>query len=87
MFKITGLIALALCLGACTPRDKQETREDLRKSGNAVKKELKNDAAFLKQEALKARAETQKDVKKLKKEVNSNDTAPRHPSDRNPDSQ
>ena len=35
-----------------------------------MKKELKNDAQFVKAEALKAREETQKGVKKLKAEVN-----------------
>ncbi len=67
---IALLFTLAVWTPACTPRDKQQTREDLRKTGNAVKKELKNDAAFMKEQALKAREETQKGVKKLKNEVN-----------------
>ena len=67
--KIICVLALVVALGACSPHDEQQTRQDLHKSGEAVKKELKNDAAFLKEEALKARAETQKGVKKLKKDM------------------
>jgi hypothetical protein len=67
--KTTALLLLLIGLGACTPRDKQQTKEELHKSGDAVKKELKNDAAFVKQEALKAREETQKGVKKLKEKI------------------
>ncbi len=67
--KIVSLVAMMIGFSACTPQDKQQTRQDLHKSGEAVKKELKNDAAFVKQEALKAREETQKGVKKLKKEM------------------
>ena len=64
------LIAVAI-LSACSPQESRETHQELKKSGEAVKKELKNDAAFLKQEALKARQETQAGVKKLKKDLNS----------------
>ncbi len=67
--KLIGFVALTLALAGCTPQDKQQTREELHKSGEAVKKELKNDAAFVKQEALKAREETQKGVKKIKKDM------------------
>lgn len=67
--KFIGFAALTLAFAACTPGDKQQTRQELHKSGEAVKKELKSDAAFVKQEALKAREETQKGVKKLKKEM------------------
>ncbi len=51
--------ALTLLLWGCSPQEKRQTREDLKKTGNVVKKELKNDAAFLKEQALKAREETQ----------------------------
>lgn len=64
-------IAAVLCsLAACTPSDKRQTERDLHKTGDVVKKELKNDAKFVKQEALKAREETQKGVKKLKRDLN-----------------
>jgi ElaB/YqjD/DUF883 family membrane-anchored ribosome-binding protein len=69
MRKSAIVCVLSLGVVACTPHDKQETRQELRKTGDAVKKELKNDAAFVKQEALKAREETQKGVKKLKKDL------------------
>ena len=70
--KIAGLIALIAMLGACSPHDQREANRDLKKSGEAVKKELKNDAAFVKHEALKAREETQKGVRKLKDDANRN---------------
>ncbi len=76
--RITGLIAVAIMLGACSPQDKQETRQELRKSGEAAKKELKNDAAFVKKEALKAREETQKGVRKLKDDLNKDDKSDQH---------
>ena len=64
-------LVLGLGLGACSRSDQDRAREDTKKAGVAVKKELKNDAAFMKEQALKARAETQQDVKKVKKELNS----------------
>lgn len=72
-----AVLALLVIGAGCTPREKEQTRQDLRKSGKAVQKELKNDAAFLKEEALKARAETQKGVKKLKKEIKENSDSSR----------
>jgi hypothetical protein len=62
-----------VALVACSPQDQRQANRDLKKSGEAVKKELKNDAAFVKQEALKAREETQKGVRKLKENVNKDD--------------
>ena len=70
---LTGV--LAVCASSCSQPEKQQTREELRRSGEAVKKELKNDAAFVKQEALKAREETQKGVRKLKEDVRSRDAS------------
>ena len=64
-----AVVALLATLAACTPSDQRATQRDLHKTGDVVKKELKNDAAFVKQEALKARAETQKGVKKLKRDI------------------
>jgi hypothetical protein len=71
--KYTALAVLVMFLGACSPQEKQQTRVEAHKAGEAVKKELKNDAKFVKEEALKARAEAQKDVKKVKNDLNSKD--------------
>ena len=76
--RLMATAVLLIGLEACTPQDKQQTRQDLRKTGDAVKKELKNDAAFVKQEALKAREETQKGVKKLKKDMDGRKAAESH---------
>ena len=77
-FAIVAVVALGFgVVGACTRSDKAQTERDLHKTGEVVKKELKNDAAFVKQEALKARAETQKGVKKLKRDINEDKAAHR----------
>lgn len=75
-----AVVSLLAGLAACTPHDQRETQRDLHKTGEAVKKELKTDAQFVKQEALKARAETQKDVKKLKRDINADRAAHRDDS-------
>lgn len=77
MFKKLAIFILVLGAGACTQSDKAQTQRDLHKTGEVVKKELKNDAAFVKQEALKAREETQKGVKKLKRDINDDKAAHR----------
>ncbi len=78
-WKMISATTLLIGLSACTPQDKQQVHEDLHKSGEAVKKELKNDAAFVKEEALKARESTQKGVKKLKKDMASDSKSDRKP--------
>ena len=71
MRKTGAVLALAVCLGACSHQEKQEVKQDLKRAGQVVKKELKQDAAFMKEQALKAREHTQKGVKKLKEELKS----------------
>jgi hypothetical protein len=85
MFKKLAIVLLVIGAGACTRSDKAQTERDLHKTGEVVKKELKNDAAFVKQEALKARAETQKDVKKLKRDINEDKAAHRDDAPPPPD--
>ena len=71
MKKAGWILAFALCLGACTHQEKQQAKEDLKDAGQAVKKELKQDAAFMKEQALKAREATQKGVKKIREDLKS----------------
>lgn len=61
---LCGLILVGSA--ACTRSDSEHARQ-------VVKKELKNDAAFVKQEALKAREATQKGVAKVKKDMKEQD--------------
>lgn len=68
--RIFPLLALAVLMVACSPSEKRQAQQDLHKTGQAVKKELRNDAAFMKEQALKAREETQRGVKKLKQKMN-----------------
>jgi hypothetical protein len=85
MFKKFAIVVLGIGASACTRSDKAQTERDLHKTGEVVKKELKNDAAFVKQEALKAREETQKGVKKLKRDINEDKAAHRDDTSPPPD--
>ncbi len=68
--KKIGLLAFALVLGACSRSDTEQVRQELKTSGDELKKEVRSDAQVVKREAIKAGHEAREQAEKAKRDLN-----------------
>ncbi len=62
-------IGIMVALTGCSRSDQQKVHQSMRETGQKIKKELHQDATFMKHEAEKARVETQQGVSQIKKKA------------------
>ena len=68
-YSIFAVGMAALALAGCSRSDQQKMHESFRETGQKIKKELHQDATFMRKEAEKARVETKKGVTEIKKKA------------------